>query len=292
MRLNTANRAFLAILVVAGAVVGVFAGSACWVFAMVAYRLSAGGPHTLAYPGSMAGLVLMGLLVGASWLATRSFRLQAANTRRLRRWVASHTVALPSALDCSARAVRLGGRVDLVDAPGSFSFTHGMVRPRVAVSRGLVDAASEEELDAVLHHEAYHVVNYDPLKVVLARGLPRALFFLPTLGELQGRYVASRELAADRRAMRRAGTASLAGALYKVVAGPAGLDLGAAAAIGGGVALDARLDQLESGAEPRPRRLSRRGLALSLGGAGVLASAAAVSFASFVPVMARLCTGR
>ena len=81
----------------------------------------------------------------------------------------------------------------------------------VAVSRGLVESVSSDELAAVLHHERYHVANYDPLKVVLARSLPDSLFFLPALGELRGRYVAGRELAADRRAMTRSGAPSVAG---------------------------------------------------------------------------------
>ena len=291
MRLNTANRAFVGIVAAAGAVAAVLVGSACWVFSMLAYRLATGGAHTVGQAGSVAGLVLVGLIAAASWLAATSVRTQATNTARLRRWVSAHQAPVPAGLDTAAAEAGLAGRVDLVDTPGSFSFTHGIARPRVVVSRGLVDSASPEELAAVLVHEAYHVANYDPLKVVLARSLPRALFFLPSLVELRGRYVAGRELAADRRAMGQAGVDSLAGALYKVIGAPPGLELGAAAAIGGEEALDARVDQLESGTEPDPGHLSGRGLALSVGGAGVLATSAAVSFASFAPLMARLCTG-
>ena len=48
MRLNSANRAFVAIVVAAGVVFGVFAGTACWIFSMVLYKLSTGGVTTLA----------------------------------------------------------------------------------------------------------------------------------------------------------------------------------------------------------------------------------------------------
>ncbi|HEX9546226.1 MAG TPA: hypothetical protein VF942_02765, partial [Acidimicrobiales bacterium] len=72
MKLNTANRSFVAIVVIAGGVFGVFAGTACWVFAMVLYRLATGGVSTLNQAGTVAGLVLIALLVAADFLAIRS----------------------------------------------------------------------------------------------------------------------------------------------------------------------------------------------------------------------------
>ena len=292
MRLNSANRAFAGIVVVAAVVFGVFAATACWIFSMVVYKVAADGVSALTQPGSVAALLLIVLLVATNVLALRSFRAQAANTRRLSRWVVDRSVASPASLADAARAAGLEGRVDLVDADGAFSFTYGMSQPRVAVSRGLIDSVSDEELTAVLDHERYHVSNYDPLKVVLARSLPDSLFFLPALSELRGRYVAARELAADRRAMRRAGPAPLAGALYKVIAGPPDVDLGAAAAIGGDEALDARVTQLESGTEPPMAPISRARMVASVGGVGVLGASAIASFASFGPLMAKICTGR
>ena len=292
MRLNSANRAFAGIVVVAAVVFGVFAATACWIFSMVVYKVAADGVSALTQLGSVAALLLIVLLVATNVLALRSFRAQAANTRRLKRWVGDRSVAVPPSLADAARAAGLEGRVDLVDAEGAFSFTYGMSQPRVAVSRGLIESVSDEELTAVLDHERYHVSNYDPLKVVVARSLPDSLFFLPALSELRGRYVAARELAADRRAMRRAGPAPLAGALHKVIAGPPDVDLGAAAAIGGDEALDARVTQLESGTEPPMAPISRARMAASVGGAGVLGASAIASFASFGPLMAKICTGR
>jgi Zn-dependent protease with chaperone function len=292
VRLNSANRAFAAIVVVAGAVFGVFVGTACWIFSMVLYKLATGGVTTLAEAGTLAALVLIALLVAANVLAIRSFRAQAANTHRLSRWVQKRSLALTPGLAEAAEEADLVGRVRLVDAEGAFSFAYGMARPSVAVSRGLLESVSSDELVAVLHHERYHVANYDPLKVVLARSLPDSLFFLPALGELRGRYVAGRELAADRRAMERSGTPTVAGALFKVIAGPPDVDLGAAAAIGGDEALEARVIQLESGSEPATSPISRTRVLASVGGAGVLAWSVVASFAAFAPVMARLCTGR
>src|SRR5206468_294310 len=112
------------------------------------------------------------------------FRTQAANTGRVQRWVSTHSLPLPPSLQSAAEEARLDGKVRLVGAPQAFSFTYGMAQPKVAVSNGLLESVSKGELAAVLHHERYHVVNYDPLKVVLARSLPDSLFFVPALGEL------------------------------------------------------------------------------------------------------------
>jgi beta-lactamase regulating signal transducer with metallopeptidase domain len=136
--------------------------------------------------------------------------------------------------------------------------------PRVAVSRGLVEATSADELSAVIEHERYHVRNLDPLKIVLTRSLSAALFFLPALNALRARYVADCELAADRHAIAQCGDRSLAGALLKVIRGPSWNDLSVAASIGGPDLLDVRVLQLETGAEPRSAAIGRRPIALSI----------------------------
>jgi beta-lactamase regulating signal transducer with metallopeptidase domain len=168
----------------------------------------------------------------------------------------------------------------LIDSDGSFSFAYGAFSPKVAISRGLVEAASTSELEAVLEHERYHVRNLDPLKVLIARALPAALFYLPALRDLRGRYVAGRELAADRRAMAACGRTPLAGALVKVLRGPGWPELGAAAAIGGPELLDVRVEQLETGTEPRIQRVSKRALLLSALGAAVLTASVLFSLAA------------
>ena len=144
----------------------------------------------------------------------------------------------------------IGSRVRLVDADEEFSFTYGLTHPRVAVSRGLLEAVTAQQLEAVLVHERYHVRNLDPLKVVLSRVLSSAYFFLPALAGLRQRYSAASELAADRKAIRACGRSSLAGALHRVVRGPAWSELSTAAAIGGPELLELRVEQLERSEEP------------------------------------------
>ena len=158
----------------------------------------------------------------------------------------------------------------MVEAAEPFSFTYRALQPRVVVSRGLLESASPEELEAVLVHERYHVRNLDPLKVVLARALARGLFFLPALRELERRYVAGRELAADQRALSRCGRRPVASALLKAVRGPSWPELSTAAAIGGPELLDVRVAQLEAGGPPPLGPLPRRALVVSAAGLGLV----------------------
>ena len=184
--------------------------------------------------------VLVLLLAGAV-LGGVSLARQVAATRRLVDHVDRHR--LPASALVPADAV-------LIDHDQPFAFTFGLGVPRIAVSRGLVEHLSPEELEAVVTHERYHVRARDPLKLVVARTAARTCFFLPAVGHLVARYLAGRELAADRRSLRDQGRPALAGALFKVVAGPSWEELDTAAAMAGPELLAVRVEQLEHGSEP------------------------------------------
>src|SRR6266545_5519033 len=147
---------------------------------------------------------------------------QLSATRRLSEHVERHRVVAPPAAPDG---------VEVIDHDEPFAFTFGLGRPRVAVSRGLIEQLSSEELDAVVVHERYHVGARDPLKLLVARAAARTCFFLPAIGHLVARYLAGRELAADRHSLRGSGRPALAGALFKVVGGPDWDELDAAAAM-------------------------------------------------------------
>ena len=283
MRLDTANRSFAGLLG-ASLLAGMFAfcgAVGCVLVVLVVRQVGSHGLDALT-GGSLWPAVAFIVVVGAGvavgiWSLVR----QVGSSRRLTRRVDALALALPDELHEAALRARLGGRVILVDSPERFSFAYGALTPRVAVSRGLLEVASREELDAVLEHERYHVRNLDPLKVLLARALPAAFFYLPAFRSLNERYVAGRELAADRRAVERWGRKPLAGALFKVVRGPAWPELQTAAAIGGPELLEVRVAQLESGSEPPMDAPSRAALAASLIGALVLTGLFVTSVVSF-----------
>jgi Zn-dependent protease with chaperone function len=281
MRLDQANRSFLAFVSVAllfGATVLCGAIGSVLVPLSLARMSHAGLLGLWNDPASLlAPLVLLGLILVGVGLGARAVVRQAIASRVLSRRVRALATKAPESLVEAARQIGLAGRVVLVDAGDSFSFAYGVMTPRVAVSRGLLERATEDELRAVLEHERYHVRNIDPLKAAIVRVLSEALFILPALESLRTRYVASRELAADRRAVALCGRRPLAGALLKVVRGPDWSELGGAAAISSPELLDVRVVQLETGSEPKPEALEAKSVILSLGGAALFTAIFLVS---------------
>jgi Zn-dependent protease with chaperone function len=275
MRLDSANRSFLALMslalllgmyVLCGAVGSVLVPL---VLARVSHEGMAG---LLDSGGSLLPVLLFALVAAGLAFGTRSVARQIVASQRLARRVRGLALELPDGLALTASAVGLGGRVVLLDAPERFSFAYGILTPRVAVSRGLLEGVSDDELRAVLEHERYHVCNLDPLKVVLVQALSAAFFFLPALDSLRARYLAGRELAADRRAVRACGRRPLVGALLKVVRGPDWSELEGVAAIGGPELLDVRVAQLETGIQPKLATLSITRATVSLVGAALFAA--------------------
>jgi Zn-dependent protease with chaperone function len=285
MRLDSANRSFailvgssllLGMYLICGAVGGVLVPLIVSRASHHGFSSVVSGSHNLL--PAVVFVVLVGVGVG---LGLRSLWRQIMASQVLARRVSSLALSLPAELARAANKAGLAGRVILVDAPEWFSFAYGALTPRVAISRGLFEGVSEDELAAVLEHEQYHVRNLDPLKVLLVRALPATFLFLPALSALRIRYVAGRELAADRRAVQACGRTPLAAALLKVVRGPAWRELDVAAAIGGPELLDIRVAQLESGAEPRLARLSAPGMVLSVLVVLMFAGAFIASIVSF-----------
>jgi Zn-dependent protease with chaperone function len=280
VRLDTANRSLLGLVGVSivSAVWLVCGAAGCILLSMIAYRVARDGPSALVGDDALLPAAVFLALVGAgAALGARSFAQQIGASRRLSRRVSELRLPPTRALEDAARRTGLAGRVVLVDSEEAFSFAYGAVTPRVVVSRGLCSSVSPSELDAVLEHERYHVHNLDPLKVLLSRSLPAAFFYLPVLRDLHLRYMAGRELAADRRAISKCGTRPLAAALFKVVRGPGWPELSTAAAIGGPELLDVRISQLEHGVEPALARFTASRALLSLLGLAALAASFATS---------------
>jgi Zn-dependent protease with chaperone function len=164
MRPDRATRSFLMLLAVAvlvGALVfcGVLGGV---LMPLLLSRLSGEGLGALANTSMLPVFVLLILVIAGVVLGARSLARQLLASRRLARYVSARAVAVPDALQSVAAHAGLQGRLMFVDAPESFSFVYGVLTPRVAVSHGLVEAASADELSAVIEHERYHVRNLAP----------------------------------------------------------------------------------------------------------------------------------
>jgi hypothetical protein len=178
-----------------------------------AHRLSVAGLH-VTYPAvNAAAAILLALAaLGAAVLvvAARAAWRQLRAHRRLIR-------DLPVAGTLPGHPT-----VHVLDAAAPIAFCAGWLRPRVYVSNAVLERLSEPELHAVLAHEQHHRTLRDPLRLAVGHVLCQALFFLPVLRPLHGRYADVAEVKADAAAVAAAGGAPLASALLTFGASPAG----------------------------------------------------------------------
>ena len=284
MKLDGANRNFFALLGTSLVTLYLTLGAgACVILSLLAWELATNGLGVLTSfdTAVWSALVFLALVAAGAIAGVHSLVRQIRASHRLARRVRAQVAPGPPQLAEAVRRAGLAGRVCMLESAERFSFAYGAFAPRVAISRGLVEAASREELGAVLEHERYHVHNLDPLKVLLARALPAAAFYVPALRHLRARYIAGRELAADRRAVETCGRRPLAGALFKVIDAPRWPELGAAAAIGGPDLLGVRIEQLETGTEPRSDAIPRRLVVFSAAGVAAVTGAFLLAVVTF-----------
>jgi len=159
-----------------------------------------------------AGQVVGALANVAAWLLIAVglllvFRLFLA-TLRLERGLAPYQSAPSPRL---ARAlVRVGERLRGLPAhrffecpiPSAYSSALGFWRPRCVLSRDFVASATDEELDAIVAHEASHLRGGDVQATFLAGMLNCLFFYLRPVRLLGRRWREEAELACDDQAVR------------------------------------------------------------------------------------------
>jgi Zn-dependent protease with chaperone function len=163
--------------------------------------------------GLLAPLGILCAVVLASLLAL-SHQLWA--TRRVLGKILQHRVATPAQVLGAAREAGVA-RLDVVADRGVFVFCHGFLRPGVCLSLGCAELLAQDELAAVLRHEAHHARHRDPLKILLGRTVASGLFFLPVAGALRNGFLTGKEICADRAAQRVDDALALPRALVKML---------------------------------------------------------------------------
>jgi Zn-dependent protease with chaperone function len=184
----------------------------------------------------VAALGLATWIVRASWLAISAAR-EIARLPRLQP---------PDGLVVAAQRTGVD-QVVCLDSAAAAAFCAGLLRPRVYVTSAMVVSLADQELDAVLVHEAEHAHRRDPLRRLAGRAAADVLFYLPLVGWWSRRRLEDAELAADRAAIRQVGRTPLARAL-RATAPP----VAPAAGAGFDGAGPARVTQLLG--DPPPRR--------------------------------------
>lgn len=202
--------------------------------------------HGLLTPHLFAWITLISVL-GFLLTAALAAAIQIYRTRRLISSLApSDSSVLPHQVRRLLTFLDLQDRLDVVDNADLIVFSHGLLRPRIIVSRRLIETFENDELEAVFRHERAHVRSLDPLRILLVRSLSAAVGFVPFVSSLLETYLARRELHADRAVVTEMrDVLPLAAALQRTIdnAGPCEQQF-AGLAVGALSATDVRIDQL------------------------------------------------
>ena len=205
-----------------------------------------------AHPDAVAVVVAAAFALLALLAVASAALLLRRTARAMRALQAGRIYPLPPRLETLSRKLELDGAVDLIESSELFAFCYGLRRPRIMLSRALADELRDDELEAVLRHEAAHMRRWDPLRIVAARSLSVALAFVPITPAVLQAYLCRRELKADNESVNAMGDVMpLASALQRMLMANQRQDLGSLA-IGALSATDLRIDRL-LGEEASPR---------------------------------------
>ncbi len=172
------------------------AGGAALAWCLVVGRLADGDP-----------MLVVEALVGSAialWVIQVSRELAAARSVE-RTLAAAFTPAVIAGIACR-----------LTPMLGTDAVVIGALRPRIYVGFDLVHALSDDEIEAVLHHEDHHRKTHAPLRAAALTGWLRIFGRASLVRRLILNRLADLETMADAEALRRGSTAgSLARALLK-----------------------------------------------------------------------------
>ncbi|MCZ4101608.1 M56 family metallopeptidase [Streptomyces sp. So13.3] len=219
--------------------------------------------------GWRRGAVLAALALAAiGWSVSHLLLIRwGRDTRALHRTIERSTLPASPPLIEAAGPLGMLDRVVEIDDPRTTAFTYGAGRPRIAVSRLLIEELAPEQLEAVLRHEEAHLRRLDPLRRSLLAVASATFWYVPLVRYWQSVQVMRQELRADRHALDACGCRAVAGALLAVSreAGPDPVT----AAMANPALLGARIAHLEGQTVPSPPLTWSLMLRSSLGMAAV-----------------------
>ncbi len=90
--------------------------------------------------------------------------------------------------------------------PSHAAFTAGIIQPKVYLSTGLINALSNNQLEAVFLHELHHLQNHDSRIAILLLGIRGIRVVVPFFHDIEVHIKASAEHAADQFVIKKQGT--------------------------------------------------------------------------------------
>ncbi|MEK6759181.1 MAG: M56 family metallopeptidase [Deltaproteobacteria bacterium] len=187
---------------------------------------------------------------------------------------------------------RGGSVVMILDPKIKTAFTHGLLRPRIYISKGLIDSLERPELKAVILHELCHKRRFDPLRFLLYSMIADTFFYIPMLKELAGRFRIKKEAEADRAACRDLPERlTLAGAIVKAASfNLKGLSSMPMPSITGGGETRARVESLINAKKLHFKPIGNVRLAFSLIGAAFVAASVSLPLLPGAAGASQACT--
>lgn len=203
-RPNRSQYAFWLLMLITFASAGMGLGLAGWQYRrgwmQTIWHLCQSGLQNLWQHGSVVWqLVILATIVTVLLRAGWSIRQQVWSTHHFIHLFLPLQEAPPARLQALLAAHHLSTKdVVYLNLPATHAFCLGFWRPRIWLTAGLVDLLTDEELAAVLAHEAYHCRRRDPLRLLISRAVKSAFFFLPLVGDLAKLAELQQEIAADQ----------------------------------------------------------------------------------------------
>lgn len=90
------------------------------------------------------------------------------------------------------------GKVKIVNDKKLMAFCLGIRHPHIYLSNRLIAIMSKSELEVILLHEKYHLLNSDTLSIMLISQIKHFLFFLPIVSDFIDGLIRQKETQADQ----------------------------------------------------------------------------------------------
>lgn len=158
-----------------------------------------------------------GLLFMAAWTIIKIYRATVLQLNQFKKQRISPE-NMPVQLQRLVNKYQLFDKLYYINSDQWIALTIGLIRPRILISRAMVNKIDDSELEAVLLHEMYHRRMRDPLLLLIVYTLTKMLFFVPRVKRLHHAFVTWKEIRADYYARTQMKTKKpLISALIKMI---------------------------------------------------------------------------
>lgn len=164
----------------------------------------------------LSGLIGLMLVSGLILASIKTIRIITIQRRLVKGLKLLHNSSLPPL------NLRGGDEVNIFQQNAPQAFCYGFLHPQVAVSTGLLQSLSPDEIKAVISHERAHQQSHEPLKILIGEFFSRMFYFIPLMKKLFSSYKTAAELAADEAAANDASISKAIISLSDVIQMPAG----------------------------------------------------------------------